>query len=119
MATFKNNNPFNKTFKSSVLPTQSMPIQSKKPKSLAEMQKSNKFLLMSKKEYNLIKQGLYNKISNSNNNFAVNDYITNTLKISVAPINNDTNQISLLSSLYFDNPKWVNNAYFNYRANHL
>lgn len=92
-------NPYDKSFEKSVK------AQSRKPKSLAEMQKPNKFQLTSKKEYQIIKQGIYNKIADSNKVFAIMDFLTNTLQMSVDPINNEEQQISLLSSLYVEDPK--------------
>jgi hypothetical protein len=90
MITTNNTNPFTKSFQKSVK------AQSKKP---------NKFQLMSQKEYNIIKQGIYNKITDSNKDFAVTDYVINTLNMSLTSTNNDDNQISLLSNLYFENSK--------------
>lgn len=107
MKDFDNKNPFNKTYPKSPtrVPTQSKPSKSKAPKSLAEMQKPNKFQLMSKKDYASIKQGIYNKIGDSLKDFAPSDYITNTLNIALISENKELHQVSLISSFYTQNPK--------------
>ncbi len=92
MTTIHDKNSFNEKY----------PPKSVKTQSLAEMQKPNKFQLMSKTEYQQIKNDLYEILRNSQD-FYVEDYIKNTLQISLNPPENKT--IALVSDFYLTNPK--------------